>query len=56
MLKYVDILVVTERKRNETFFGISKPCKLDRNKSGGGIMIFIRDTISSKILEKRFSK
>ena len=30
----------------------SKPYRLDRNKNGGGIMIFIRDTISSKILEK----
>ena len=33
--------------------GFSTPNRLDRNKNGGGIMIFIRDTISSKILGKR---
>ena len=32
--------------------GFSKPCRLGRNKNGGGIMIFIRNTISSRILEK----
>ena len=32
--------------------GFSKPHRLDRNKNGGRVMIFIRDTISSKILEK----
>ena len=63
VLKYVDILVVTETKL-ETFLeslflmdGFSKPYRLDINKNGGGIMIFIRDIISSKILEKtNFSK
>ena len=62
MLKYIDILVVTETKLDETFLeslflmdGFSKPYRLDRNKNGGGIMIFIRDTISSKILEKHVS-
>ena len=59
VLKYIDILVVTETKLDETFLdslflmdGFSKPYRFDRNKNGGGIMIFIRDTISSKILEK----
>ena len=59
VLKYIDILVVTETKLDETFLeslflmdGFSKPYRLDRNKNGGGVMIFIRDTISSKILEK----
>ena len=32
--------------------GFSKPYRLDRNKNGGGVMIFIRETISSKKLEK----
>ena len=32
--------------------GFSKPHRLDRNKNRGGVMIFIRDTISSKLLEK----
>ena len=53
VLKYIDILVVTETKVDETFFeslflmdDFSKPYRLDRNKNGGGIMIFIRNTIS----------
>ena len=32
--------------------GFSKPYKFDRNRNGGGVMIYIRDTISCKILEK----
>ena len=32
--------------------GFSKPYKLDRNKNEGGVMNFIRNTISIKILEK----
>ena len=55
----LEILVVTETKLDETFLeslflmdGFSKPYRLDRNKNGGGVMIFIHDTISSKILEK----
>ena len=54
MLKYIDIVVVTETKLDETFLmdGFSKPYRLDRNKNGGGVKIFIRETISSKILEK----
>ena len=45
VLKYVDILVVTETKLDETFLG-----SLFLN--GGGAVIFMRGTISSKILEK----
>ena len=60
MLKYIDILVVTEAKLDETFLkslflmdGFSKPHRLYRNKNGGRrIMIFMRDTTSSKLLEK----
>ena len=59
VLKYIDILFVTETKLDETFLEslflmdvFPKPYRLDRNKDGGGVMIFIRDTISSKILEK----
>ena len=32
--------------------GFSKPYRLDRNRNRGAIMIIIRDTISSKILQK----
>ena len=42
MLKYIDILVVTEAKPDETFLeslflmdGFSNPYRLDRNKNGG---------------------
>ena len=59
VLKYIYILVVTEAKLDENFLeslflmdGFPKPYRLDRNKNGGGIMIFIRHTILSKILEK----
>ena len=58
VLEYIDILVVAETKVDETFLeslflmdGFSKPYRLDRNKNGGGIMIFIRNTISREILE-----
>ena len=56
---YIEIFVVIETKFEETFLeslflmdGFSKPYRLDRYKNGEGIMIFMRDTISSKILEK----
>ena len=32
--------------------GFSKPYRLDKNKNGGGIMIFISNAISSEILAK----
>ena len=50
----MDILVVTETFLESLILmdGFSKPYRLDRNKNGGRVMIFIRDTISSKILEK----
>ena len=58
MLKYIDILVVTETKLGETFFEslflmhlFSRPYRLNRNKNGGASIISIRDTFSSKILE-----
>ena len=59
VLEYREIFVVTETKLDEIFLkslflmnGFSKPYRLDRNKNRGEIMIFIRKTISSKILEK----
>ena len=54
VLKYVDVLVITETKPYDTFLtsqflvtGFSAPYRLDRNRNGGGIMIFIRDDIPS---------
>ena len=56
VLKYIYILVVTEAKLDENFLeslflmdGFPKPYRLDRNKNGGGIMIFIRHTILKNI-------
>ena len=58
-MKYIEILILTETKLDETFLtsqflmdGFSKPYRFDRNKYGGGVMIYIRYTIPSKILEK----
>ena len=51
-LKYVDVLVITETKLDDTLLtsqflvtGFSVPYRLDRNRNGGGIMIFISDDI-----------
>ena len=53
------LLVVTETKLDESFpstqfsiDGFSKPVRLDRTSQGGGIIIFIRENISHKVLEK----
>ena len=59
VLKYNHILILTETKLNETFlisqflmYDFSKPYRFGRNKHGGGVMVYIWDTILSKILEK----
>ena len=59
MLKYVDVLVITETKLDDTFLtfqflvtGFSVPYRLGRNRNGGGIMIFISDDIPSRVLTK----
>ena len=59
VLKYVDVLVVTETKLDDTFLtsqflvtGFSVPYRLDRNRNRVGIMIFIRDDIPSRVLTK----
>ena len=51
----VDILVITETKLDETFpisqFVIDEysiPYRLDRNRDGGGILVFVREDIPSK--------
>ena len=55
----IDILIVTETKIDDSFpmpqffiKGYSEPYRLDRNKHGGGIMIYVREDIPSKILKK----
>ena len=59
VLKYINILNLTETKLDETFLisqflmvVFSKPYRFDRNKHRRGVMVYIRDTISSKISEK----
>ena len=53
----VDILVITETKIDNSFLanqflisGFSKPFRLDRNRRGGGILLYIREDIPSKDL------
>ena len=55
----IDILVVTETKLDESFptaqfliDGFSEPYRMDRNRNGGGILIYIRDDIPSKRLNR----
>ena len=55
----IDILVITETKIDGSFpasqfkiDGFSMPFRLDRTSNGGGLMIFIREDIPSKILNK----
>ena len=64
VLKYIDILVVTETKLDETFLeslflmnSFSKPYRLDKNKNGGGIIIFMPNTVFESIfVELSFRK
>ena len=57
VLEYIDILVITKIKLDNTFpnakflvFRFSKPFRLDRNRKGGGVMIYARENIPSKLL------
>ena len=57
--KHVDILVVCETKLNEAFPNsqsnmddFSLVYRLDRNRNGRGVMIFVKEDILSKLLSK----
>ena len=57
--KNIDILTIQETKLDDSFppgqftiDGYSEPYRLDRNKHGGGVMIYIREDIPSKLLNK----
>ena len=59
VLKHDDILAVWETKLDETFpssqsrmDGFSLPYRLDRSRNGGGVMIFVKENILSKLLTK----
>ena len=54
VLKHVDILTVRETKLDETFpssqfhmDGFSLPYRIDRNRNGGGVMIFVRENVQA---------
>ena len=56
---YFDVIIVTETKLDDSFpkaqFCIdyfSVPYALDRNRNGGGLMVYVRDDIPSKMLTK----
>ena len=56
---YLDILVIVETKLDHSFPtnqflipGYTKPYRLDRNRNGGGIMIYVKDNIPSKEINK----
>lgn len=57
VLKYADVLVISETKLDDTFLtsqflvdSFSEPFRLYRNKFGGGIIIFVREDMPSKRL------
>ena len=53
----VDILVISETKLDESFLenqfkipGFTPPFRRNRNEFGGGIMVFVREDIHSKVI------
>ena len=53
----IDILLISEIKLDDTFplsqfilEGFTPPYRLDRTELGGGLMLFIREDIASKLL------
>ena len=57
--KNIDILTVQETKLDSSFpsgqlvlTGYSEPYRLDRNRDGGGVLIYVREDIPSKLLTK----
>ena len=56
---HLDILTIQETKLDSSFpisqfliDGYSVPYRLDRNRDGGGVMIYVREDIPSKLLSK----
>ena len=59
MTRIFDILIITDTKLDDTFplsqfhiDGFSTPYRLDSNRNGVGIMIYVREDIPSKIVRK----
>ena len=58
-MQYIDILILTEIRLDDAFptvkflvTGFSESCKLDRNRNGEDILIYIRENSLSKLLDK----
>ena len=57
--KFDELKVLVNGMLDDTFpvsqfhiHGFSKPCRLDRNRNGGGVIMYVREDIPSKILTK----
>ena len=57
IINNVDVLLVSETKLDDSFptaqfllDGFSKPYRLDRCSNGGGILLYVKDDISSRLL------
>ena len=57
---FVEILMISETKLNDSFptapfllHGFSAPCRLERNSKGVGILLYIREDISSRFLNSK---
>ena len=55
----IDVLLVSETKIDDSFpirnlfiDGFSTPYRLDRNSNGGGLMLFVREDISSNLANR----
>ena len=58
----MDILVICETKLDSSFpraqfhiHGFGEPYRFDRNGKGGGILLYIRDDIPSKLIESKMT-
>ena len=57
----VDILTISETKIDDSFpnrqfliDGYTAPYRLDRNSVGGGILVYVREDVSSKLISVNF--
>ena len=57
--KNIDVLLISETKIDSSFssaqFDYATPYRLDRNANGGGILLYIREDISSELLNTDLS-
>ena len=57
VINNIDVLLVSETKLDDSFptaqfllDGFSKPYRLDRCSNGGGLLLYVKDDISSRLL------